>query len=151
MAMLDASLRYDTLKAPFMGHALNDLLKIMGNRYELVGSMSFTTKQEYEDCTFIDNSIKSEEIDRWTGIPVNNVHYSKIPKNNLPTWEKLLATHKEYLQEYKAYENKRKRQYPDVREQLDMLYKDIDQGMLGDNAKNSNFYKVIKQIKSENP
>ena len=49
------------------------------------------------------------------------------------------------------YEGKRNRRYPDWRDQLDMLFKDIDSGKLGDAAKTSSFYTTIKGIKDANP
>jgi hypothetical protein len=58
-----------------------------------------------------------------------------------------MAEHEENLEEYAAYEGKRLRKYPDWREQLDMLYKDIDQGLLGEEAKSSQFYTAIKAVK----
>jgi hypothetical protein len=51
------------------------------------------------------------------------------------------------LKEYDAYAGKRERRYPAVAEQLDMLFKDIDAGKLGEDAKESNFYQTIKEIK----
>ena len=41
--------------------------------------------------------------------------------------------------------------YESLEEQLDMLYKDIDDGVFGDNAKKGAWYKHIKAIKDANP
>ena len=41
--------------------------------------------------------------------------------------------------------------YKDIAEQLDMLYKDIDAGKLGDNAKTGTWYSHIKAVKDNNP
>lgn len=41
--------------------------------------------------------------------------------------------------------------YKSVVEQLDMLYKDIDAGKLGDNAKTGTWYSHIKAVKDNNP
>ena len=41
--------------------------------------------------------------------------------------------------------------YESLEEQLDMLYKDIDNGLFGANAKNGAWYKHIKDIKDANP
>lgn len=151
MALLDTSIRYDPLKEPFMGHALNDLLELAGGKYQSVGSFSFTTREEYEDLKFIDTTLaETAEIDQWTGEPTNQRNYHEI-SNELPTWETLVERHNDNLAEYAAYAGKRNRKYPDWREQLDLLYKDIDNGLLGETAKTSIFYQTIKQIKIENP
>ena len=41
--------------------------------------------------------------------------------------------------------------YGNLEEQLDMLYKDIDDGVFGVNAKKGAWYKHIKAIKDANP
>ena len=45
----------------------------------------------------------------------------------------------------------RKDLYPNVEEQFDMLFKDIDAGKFGAEGKDSEFYKTIKKIKDDNP
>ena len=44
-----------------------------------------------------------------------------------------------------------KSSYPSIGEQLDMLYKDIDSGKFGENAKTSQFYLSIKNVKDSSP
>ena len=152
MTLLDPSHRYDRLKAPFMGHALADLLIRRGGKYEFSGSGSFTTQEGFEQLTFRDTTAPEEmkEIDPWTGEARNIYTYEQI-KNELPTWAEVEAEHVDNLAEYAAYEGKRTRRYPDWREQLDMLYKDINSGKLGETAKTSTFYTTIKGIKDANP
>ena len=41
--------------------------------------------------------------------------------------------------------------YGQISEQLDMLYKDIDAGKFGDNAKTSSWYLHVKAVKDSNP
>ncbi len=41
--------------------------------------------------------------------------------------------------------------YPGVKEQLDLLWHDIDDGKLGDTAKTSSFYTTIKNVKDSSP
>ena len=41
--------------------------------------------------------------------------------------------------------------YPDITEQLDLLWHDIDDGKLGDIAKTSSFYTTIKNVKDSSP
>ena len=151
MALTDKSHRYDKLKAPFVGHALAELLVRRGGKYEFMGSFSISTNQEYQELKFRDTTASEElkEIDPWTGEAKNVRTYEQV-KNELPTWAEIMAEHEENLAEYAAYEGKRLRRYPDVKDQLDMLYKDIDQGLLGDGAKSSQFYTAIKAVKDAN-
>lgn len=152
MALTDKSHFYDKIKAPFMGHALQELLDRRGGKWQFSGSFSFTTKAEYEDMVFTDTTLPEEmqEIDPQTGDPMNQSHYSNI-KNELPTWNEIVVEHRENLAEYDALASKRAREYPDWREQLDMLYKDIESGKLGESAKESQFYTAIKAVKDANP
>ena len=43
------------------------------------------------------------------------------------------------------------RKYPVIGEQLDILWHDINNGVLGDSAKESEWYKSIKEIKNNHP
>jgi hypothetical protein len=151
MALIDKSHRYDTLKAPFTGHALADLLVRRGSKYEFMGSFSFEGEAGYQELKFRDTTASEElkEIDPWTGEAKNVYTYEQI-KTELPTFAEIMAEHEENLAEYAAYEGKRLRRYPDIKEQLDMLYKDIDQGVLGEGAKSSQFYTAIKAVKDAN-
>jgi len=148
MALTDKSHRYDRLKAPFVGHALAELLVRRGGKYEFMGSFSFDGEAGYQELKFRDTTASEElkEIDPWTGEAKNVYTYEQV-KTQLPTFAEVMAEHEENLAEYAAYEGKRLRRYPDVKEQLDMLYKDIDQGLLGDGAKSSQFYTAIKAVK----
>jgi hypothetical protein len=87
-----------------------------------------------------------KEIDQWTGLP-KNLYTWEQAQNEIPTWAEVEAEHAENLADYDAHSGKRQRKYPDWRDQLDILYKDIDAGHLGDAAKNSQFYTTIKAIK----
>jgi hypothetical protein len=151
MALIDKSHRYDRLKAPFRGHALADLLIRRGGKYEFSGSFSFENENEYKELKFRDVTAPEEmkEIDPQTGNPLNLYTYDQV-SHELPTWAEIVAEYEEDLAEYAAYEGKRRRNYPDLREQLDMLYKDIDSGKLGESAKTSSFYTTIKEIKDNN-
>jgi len=148
MALTDKTHRYDILKAPFVGHALAELLVRRGGKYEFMGSFSISTAQEYQELKFRDTTASEElkEIDPWTGEAKNVYTYEQV-KTQLPTFAEVMVEHEENLAEYAAYEGKRLRRYPDVKEQLDLLYKDIDQGLLGEGAKSSQFYTAIKAVK----
>ena len=49
------------------------------------------------------------------------------------------------------YSALRQNNYPFLGDQLDMLFHDIDNGVFGTSAKDSNWYKTIKSIKEEYP
>lgn len=50
-----------------------------------------------------------------------------------------------------TYADKRAREYPPDVDQLDMLWHDIDDGLLGETAKTSSFYKARKAVKDKYP
>lgn len=43
------------------------------------------------------------------------------------------------------------REYPEISEQLDTLYKDVDAGKFGADAKTSTWYEDIKKVKTDTP
>lgn len=149
--MRDITLRHDKLKEPFAGHALSELLAERNSKWEWSGSFSFTTQEGYEELRFNDTTASEEdkEIDRWTGLPKNQRSYAAVA-SEVPTYAEVLVKLQELKDEYAAYAGKRQREYPRLNEQLDMLYKDIDAGLLGDAAKSSQFYTTIKQVKESN-
>ena len=149
--MRDITLRHDKLKAPFAGHALTELLQERNSKWEWTGSFSFTTQEGYEELRFNDTTASEadKEIDRWTGLPKNQYSYAEVA-SEVPTYAEVLEKLAELNAEYEAYAGKRQRVYPRINEQLDMLYKDIDAGLLGEAAKESQFYTTIKEIKTAN-
>ena len=77
------------------------------------------------------------------------------PITELPTEEELNAKLAEMQSTWdennQPHKLNRFAEYPDVKEQLAMLYDDIDSGKFGVNAKKSSFYKSIKSVKSKYP
>ena len=53
--------------------------------------------------------------------------------------------------EANSYKWDREAAYPEIKEQLDKLYHDIDGGLLGEDAKTGSWYLAIKEIKDDNP
>ena len=49
------------------------------------------------------------------------------------------------------YAEERRQAYPDVTEQLDKLYHDINAGLFGEEAKTSTFFLAIKKVKDDYP
>jgi hypothetical protein len=50
-----------------------------------------------------------------------------------------------------AYDEARRRAYPDIGEQLDLLWHAIDAGNFGEPAKTSSFYTTLQTVKTNNP
>ena len=59
----------------------------------------------------------------------------------------------EYTAEWdaQAYSRNRKEEYPDLAEQLDLLWHAIDTGTLDDRDHRNKFYTTLKQVKENNP
>lgn len=51
----------------------------------------------------------------------------------------------------KDYKELRIENYPEIGEQLDRLYHDIDEGIFGESAKESKFYLTLKEVKLQFP
>lgn len=49
------------------------------------------------------------------------------------------------------YDSRRYNEYPPLQEQLGLLWHDINDGLLGESAKNSTWYKKIKEVKDKHP
>ena len=68
-----------------------------------------------------------------------------------PTHE-AIATEQARLQaDYDANQYQRDRVYPQLAEQLDKLFHDIDGGLLGEDAKTGSLYLALKEVKDDNP
>jgi len=57
----------------------------------------------------------------------------------------------EKIQQLNGYSHARANEYQIIPEQLDMLFKDIDAGLFGENAKTGIWYTHIKKIKDTYP
>lgn len=76
--------------------------------------------------------------------PISDITFKKVVEG------KIVDTDTEQTDVF-TYDYNRYLEYPILREQLGMLWHDIDQGLFGDTAKNSNFYKSIQSIKNQFP
>ena len=71
-------------------------------------------------------------------------------KQTEPSRAEIDAELKRLQAEYDAKQYQRDRNYPNIGEQLDMLWHAIDNGeILGD--KSCNFFKTLKKVKDDNP
>jgi len=149
-------LRYDSLKAPFRGHVLTALLedRNLQNSITWNGCHSFETEEQFNDLNWLDLTLSEEEKEfdpatgQWKNLRTTAEIAAKFP--NLPTFAEIEAEFAEYLSEYDSYAGKRERVYPRTQEQLDMLFHDIDAGLLGETAKTTSFYTTIKAVKDAN-
>ena len=71
-------------------------------------------------------------------------HEDKTP----PTEEAIQAKLSELQADYDAKQYQRDRKYPDLGEQFDLLFKDINEGTLD---KTGGFYTAIKAVKDKHP
>ena len=58
-----------------------------------------------------------------------------------------MSHYDDIMKEFNATKQTRERKYPKVEEQLDQLWHDIDDGILGETAKNSKWYQTILKVK----
>jgi hypothetical protein len=54
-------------------------------------------------------------------------------------------------EEANGYKTARANAYPQIAEQLDKLFHDIDGGLLGEDAKTGSLYLALKEVKDDNP
>ena len=64
------------------------------------------------------------------------------------TYQEVMSHYNDIMKEFNATKQVRERKYPKVEEQLDQLWHDIDDGILGEGAKNSKWYQNISKIKN---
>ena len=150
-------LRYDVLRAPESGHALQGIIDDQGltEKIEFSGSFSVENEQQYlESIRYTDNrdSVTEAEkaFDPVTGMYKNgNLTAAEITARGwtAPTWAEITAELDDMKAEYDSYAGKRKRRYPGFNEQLDQLFHDIEDGKLD---KTGSWYTTIKAIKDAN-
>ena len=151
-------LRYDVLRAPQAGHALQGIIDDQGltEKIEFSGSFSCENEQQYlESIRYTDNrdSVTEAEkaFDPVTGMYKNgNLTAAEITARGwtAPTWAEIKAEWDDMVAEYDTFASKRKREYPTWQEQIDQLWHDIDDGKLD---KTGTWYKAVKAIKDANP
>jgi len=86
---------------------------------------------------------------KWDLVGQTFVGWDDSERRQPPTWnelqEELIRQYEIY--EYFEYERKRDKEYPDIKDQLDMLYHDIESGNLNDGL----WISTIKEVKNKNP
>ena len=80
--------------------------------------------------------------ERGWGVEVND------PSKFGITYQEVMSYYDDVMKEFNKTKHIRERKYPKVEEQLDQLWHDIDDGILGERAKNSKWYQNISKIKN---
>lgn len=91
---------------------------------------------ELETLKPLTKNVNGEEVE------YNDADYSAWVQN---------TTEGRYQQQAFGYQDVRRNSYGNIDDQLDELFKDIDAGHFGDDAKSSEWYLRIKQVKADNP
>ncbi len=102
--------------------------------------MSFITEACRNLKKNADISVKDNDI--------NKITWINIDEADRPT---LLEIQKEVDRldaDFKAKKYQRDRKYPDLGEQFDLIFKDIDSGKV---SKDGGFFKALKEVKDANP
>ena len=77
----------------------------------------------------------------------------KSPDKTQPSQSAIEAKMVELQEEWdsQAYARKRAQEYPELAEQLDLLWHAIDAGTLDDRDHRNKFYSMLKKVKMDNP
>ena len=149
--------RYDELREPTAGLAIQALLEDQGlqDQIDFSGSFSISSETEYlEGIKYTDNRPSTtdaeKEFDSVTGQYKNVFTPGQMAARGwtAPTWAEITAELDDMKAEYVSYAGKRKRKYPSWQDQVDQLWHDIDDGKLD---KTGTWYKAVKAIKDANP
>ena len=81
-------------------------------------------------------------------VAINNVITTWADEREQPSEEAIQAKIKELEADFDAKKYQRDRKYPELGEQFDLLFKDIDSGKVN---KDGGFYKAIKGVKDAHP
>ena len=80
---------------------------------------------------------------------IKNVTWNEnVTPSDIPTDENIIKKCEELQADYDSKKYQRDRKYPDLGEQFDLLFKDIDSGKV---SKDGGFYKAIKAVKDKHP
>ena len=150
-------LRYDVLRAPESGHALQGIIDDQGltEKIEFSGSFSCENEQQYlESIRYTDNRDSVTEAEKAFDTSTGQFKNGGFTAAEItargwtaPTWAEITAELNDMKAEYASYAGKRKRIYPGVNDQLDQLFHDIEDGKLD---KTGSWYTAIKAIKDAN-
>ena len=107
---------------------------------------------DLEECHFNFSQVNSP-----SGVPHNEEEFNKViwMDHDTPpvTWAEVVSAGETLDAEWTAQEYARKRaqEYPELAEQLDLLWHAIDTGTLDDRDHRNKFYSTLKTVKTNNP
>ena len=90
---------------------------------------------------------------KWTQKDGKIIKWSDDNEQPQPTEEEIEKGKKDLEHQWKVNEYKRlrKKEYPEIGDQLDALWHDIDDGKLGADAKTGTWYLAVKTVKDKYP
>ena len=91
------------------------------------------------------NKIPNDQRMQPQYVIVNKEHEGKVTR---PTDKEINDKIAELQDDYDSKKYQRDRKYPDLGEQFDLLFKDIDSGKV---SKDGGFYKAVKAVKDAHP
>ena len=109
----------------------------------MVSSRFIIDKPKYINAV---ESLVGGEVGGYSEGPISKIRL--FDEQAPPTEEAIQEKLVELLAEYDALQYQRDRQYPNLGEQLDMLFHDMTAGK---GTKDGEWYKAIEQVKSDNP
>ena len=96
---------------------------------------------DMEETASVDDVAEEDYSDPLTG------HIVQFVKDKFSKAE----TARQLDEEANGYKTARANAYPQLAEQLDKLFHDIDGGLLGEDAKTGSLYLALKEVKDDNP
>jgi hypothetical protein len=76
--------------------------------------------------------------------------YPTTDDDVIQAWAEI-KNHEDTYEEEFGWRDDRVKAYPEITDQLDKLYHDIDDGLLGEDAKTGSWYLAVKEVKDNNP
>ena len=89
--------------------------------------------------------IKNTDWKTYENDDFNSIVWTNDAKCTETEWDDAI---KQIAQEHKKLQYQRDRKYPNLGEQFDLLFKDIDSGKV---SKDGGFYKAVKAVKDAHP
>ena len=130
-----------------------DFKKLIGNKPDIhdvladLGDKKIISDYQYSGD---DPTCEEEFNERFVKIIPNEKGWGvkvKDPSKFGITYQEVMSHYDDIMKEFNATKHIRERKYPRVEEQLDQLWHDINDGILGETAKNSKWYQTILKVK----
>ena len=120
---------------------IHDVLADLRNK-KIISDFQYNGDHPTCEEEFNERFVKIIPNEKGWGVQVND------PSKFGITYQEVMSHYDLIMKEFNATKYQRERKYPKVEEQLDQLWHDIDDGVLGEEAKNSKWYQNISKIKN---